>query len=71
VLPWRVSILFLKRRVLFAIHCLSQLLILKRQMMGEVQEADNVKLLKDVRVAFYQLLLKEFSLWLCALLNLS
>ena len=71
VLPWCLSILSLKRRVVFAIHFLSLALILKRQMMGEVQEAYNVKLLKDVCVALYQLLLKEVSLWLCALLNLS
>ena len=40
-------------------------------MMGEVQGADKVKLLNDVCVAFYQLRLKQVTLWLCAFLNLS
>jgi hypothetical protein len=71
VLPWWVSILSLQRRASFAIHFLSLVFILKRQMVGEVQEADNIKLLNGVCVAFYQLFLKQVSLWLYALLNFS
>jgi len=42
---------------LFAIQFLSlTLFFFKRRMMGEVQRADGAKLLKDVCVAFYQLL---------------